>query len=51
MTARATPRTSQPNRGAADMPDPDTSALLTLVLLMAVEVIGIALWGLMKGET
>lgn len=33
------------------MPDPDTSALLTLVLLMAVEVIGIALWGLMKGET
>ena len=33
------------------MPDPDTSALLTLVLLMAVEVIGIALWGLMKGDT
>ena len=49
------------------MADPDTSALLTLVLLkavevigialltlvllMAVEVIGIALWGLMKGET
>ena len=33
------------------MPDPDTSALLTLVLLMAVEVVGIALWGLMKGET
>ena len=30
------------------MPDPDTSALLTLVLLMAVEVIGIALWGLMS---
>ena len=33
------------------MPDPDTSALLTLVLLMAVEVIGIALLGIMKGET
>jgi len=31
------------------MPDPDTSALLTLVLLMAVEVIGIAILGLMKG--
>ena len=28
------------------MPDPDTSALLTLVLLMAVEVIGIAAWEL-----
>ena len=33
------------------MPDPDTSALLTLVLLMAVEVVGVALLGLMNGET
>jgi hypothetical protein len=38
------------SRGA-DMADPDTSALLTLVLLMAVEVIGIAILGLMTGET
>ena len=31
------------------MPDPDTSAMLTLVLLMAVEVIGIAVAAILLG--